>query len=63
MSDAIDVAHLQRAQEGYDSLFKMAVWDVSQNVDSFRAPLGIVSAITPNGLDFTSNQQRPLNGA
>jgi hypothetical protein len=63
VSGATDVAHLQRAQEGYDSLFKMAVWDVSQNVDRFRAPLGIVSAITPNGLDFASNQQPALNGA
>jgi SNF2 family DNA or RNA helicase len=40
----------------------MAVWDVSQNVDRFKAPLGIVSAITPNGTDFASNHQRPLNG-
>jgi hypothetical protein len=63
VSDAIDVAHLQRAQnKGYDTLFKMAVWNVSQNVDRFKAPLGIVSAITPNGMDFASSQQRPLNG-
>lgn len=32
--DCIDVAHLQGVQKGFDSLHKMAIWDVSQNVVS-----------------------------
>ncbi|KAH8727919.1 hypothetical protein GQ44DRAFT_610840 [Phaeosphaeriaceae sp. PMI808] len=61
--DAIDVAHLQAAQKGYDSLYKMAVWDVSQNVDRFKAELGILPCITPNGVNFASNQQEALSGS
>ncbi|KAH7390665.1 hypothetical protein BKA66DRAFT_580830 [Pyrenochaeta sp. MPI-SDFR-AT-0127] len=60
--DAIDVAHLQAAQKGYDSQHKMAVWDVSQNVDRFKADLGIVPCISPDGCDFASNHHRALNG-
>lgn len=61
--DAIDVAHLQGAQKGDDSLYKMAIWDVSQNVDRFKADLGILPCITPGGCDFASNRQQALNGS
>ncbi|KAH9861527.1 hypothetical protein J1614_011276 [Plenodomus biglobosus] len=60
--DAIDVAHLQSAREGSDSLYKMAVWDVSQNVDRFKADRGILPCITPGGSDFASNRQQALSG-
>ncbi|KAL6167555.1 hypothetical protein ACJQWK_06975 [Exserohilum turcicum] len=61
--DAIDIAHLENAQKGYDSLYKMSLWDVSQNVDRFRAELGIAPCLTPSGQDFASNRQRTLNGS
>ncbi|KAF3010718.1 hypothetical protein E8E13_006591 [Curvularia kusanoi] len=61
--DAIDVAHLQAAKEGYDSMYKMKIWDVSQNVDRFKTGLGIVPCITPGGCDFSSNRQDALNGS
>ncbi|KAF2027883.1 hypothetical protein EK21DRAFT_70985 [Setomelanomma holmii] len=61
--DAIDVAHLQAAKKGYDSMHKMAVWDVSQNVDRFKADLGILPCITPGGCDFASNRQVALSGS
>ncbi|KAF2711651.1 hypothetical protein K504DRAFT_375054 [Pleomassaria siparia CBS 279.74] len=60
--DCFDIAHLQGALAGHDSLHKMAVWDVSQNADRFRAKLGLVPAITPSGCDFISNQQTALTG-
>ncbi|KAJ4375110.1 hypothetical protein N0V83_002194 [Neocucurbitaria cava] len=60
--DAIEVAHLQAAKKGYDSLYKMAVWDVSQNVDRFKADQGIVPCITPDGCDFATNRHQALNG-
>jgi SNF2 family DNA or RNA helicase len=60
--DAIDVAHLQAAQKGYDSLYKMAVLDVSQNVDRFKTALGILPCITPGGCDFATNRQEALSG-
>ncbi|KAF1942479.1 hypothetical protein EJ02DRAFT_511619 [Clathrospora elynae] len=63
VSDAIDVAHLQRAHRGYDSLFKMSLWDVSQNVDRFKADVGIAPCITPGGMVFASNRQQALNGS
>jgi hypothetical protein len=61
--DAIDVAHLQAAQEGHDSMYKMKIWDVSQNVDRFKTGLGIVPCITPGGCHFASNRQDPLTGS
>ncbi|CBY02282.1 hypothetical protein LEMA_P010690.1 [Plenodomus lingam JN3] len=61
--DAIDVAHLQFARKCQDSLYKMAIWDVSQNVERFKADLGIVSCITPGGSDFASNRQQALSGS
>lgn len=61
--DAIDVAHLQAAQEGHDSMYKMKIWDVSQNVDRFKTGLGLVPCITPGGCDFASNLQDALNGS
>ncbi|KAJ4312063.1 hypothetical protein N0V94_007628 [Neodidymelliopsis sp. IMI 364377] len=62
--DAIDVAHLQAAQEeGHDSMFKMKIWDVSQNVDRFKTGMGLMPCITPGGCDFGSNRQDALNGS
>ncbi|USP75190.1 uncharacterized protein yc1106_02464 [Curvularia clavata] len=61
--DAIDIAHLESAQKGYDSLYKMALWDVSQNVDRFRGDLGLSTCITPAGQVFSSNRQCALNGS
>ncbi|CAN9451106.1 unnamed protein product [Alternaria alternata] len=61
--DAIDIAHLEAAAKGYDSLYKMALWDVSQNVDRFKADLGIAPWITLGGQDFVSNRQHALNGS
>lgn len=64
MHDAIDIAHLEfAALKGCDSLYKMALWDVSQNVDRFKADLGIAPCLTPSGLDFASNRQHALNGS
>lgn len=60
--DAIDVAHLQSAQEGYDSMYKMKIWDVSQNVDRFKTGMGLMPCITPGGCDFASNRQDALSG-
>jgi hypothetical protein len=60
--DAIDVAHLQAAQKGCDSLYKMGVLDVSQNVDRFKSALGILPCITPGGCDFATNRQEALSG-
>ncbi|KAF1836344.1 hypothetical protein BDW02DRAFT_616202 [Decorospora gaudefroyi] len=61
--DAIDIAHLEGAQKGFDSLYKMALWDVSQNVDRFKTHLGIAPCLTPNGQDFASNRQHALSGS
>lgn len=61
--DCIDVAHLQAAQEGHDSLYKMTIWDVSQNVDRFKTGMGLMPCITPGGCDFGSNRQDALNGS
>ena len=61
--DYIDIAHLQLAQGGCDSLYKSLVWDVSQNVDRAKSGQGLVSAITPNGIDFVSNRQTTLPGS
>ena len=64
MHDAIDIAHLEfAALKGCDSLYKMALWDVSQNVDRFKADLGIAPCLTPSGQDFASNRQHTLNGS
>lgn len=60
--DAIDVAYLQDAKKGEDSLYKMRIWDVSQNVDRFKASSGILPCITPTGSPFASDRQRQLNG-
>jgi site-specific DNA-cytosine methylase/SNF2 family DNA or RNA helicase len=60
--DCIDIAHLQGVQLGYDSQYKMAIWDVSQNVDRFKADPGIVSCITPGGINFVSNRHTALTG-
>jgi hypothetical protein len=57
------VAHLQAAQSGYDSLFKMGCWDVSQNADRFKAELGILPCITPGGSDFAPHLQHALSGS
>ncbi|KAH7118782.1 hypothetical protein B0J11DRAFT_75237 [Dendryphion nanum] len=62
--DAIDIKYLQQAADpGEDSLFKMAIWDVSQNVERFNTSHGIAPCITPNGCDFISNRQTSLNGS
>jgi hypothetical protein len=61
--DAIDIAHLEAAQRGHDSLYKMALWDVSQNVDRFKVVFGIAPCLTPSGQDFASNRQHTLNGS
>jgi SNF2 family DNA or RNA helicase len=61
--DAIDVAHLLAAQDGYDSMSKMQIWDVSQNVDRFKTGMGLMPCITPGGCDFASNRQDALNGS
>ncbi|KAF2747169.1 hypothetical protein M011DRAFT_494638 [Sporormia fimetaria CBS 119925] len=60
--DAIDIAHLQAAADGYDSQYKMMVWDVSQNVDRFTSATAIVPCITPSGCDFVTNKQTALSG-
>ncbi|KAF2108709.1 hypothetical protein BDV96DRAFT_504071 [Lophiotrema nucula] len=62
--DAIDIAYLQAARAGFDALYKTAVWDVSQNVDRFKAvsAKGIVPCITPTGCDFVTNRQSALGG-
>jgi hypothetical protein len=57
------VAHLEAAQKSYDSLYKMALWDVSQNADRFRTELGIAPCIMPGGQDFATNRQHALNGS
>jgi len=41
----------------------MLVWDVSQNVDWFKAGAGIVPCITPSGIDFVTNRQSVLTGS
>ncbi|KAF1963578.1 hypothetical protein CC80DRAFT_433272 [Byssothecium circinans] len=61
--DCIEIASLQSAQKGYDAQYKMLIWDVSQNVDRFRSPPGLVPCITPNGCDFVSNKQTALTGS
>lgn len=43
-------------------MYKMKIWDVSQNVDRFKTGLGIVPCITPGGCHFASNRQDALNG-
>jgi hypothetical protein len=60
--DAIDVAYLQAASKGHDQTYKMAVLDVSQNVDRFKNSLGILPCITPGGCDFATNRQEALSG-
>ncbi|KAF1848463.1 uncharacterized protein K460DRAFT_308788 [Cucurbitaria berberidis CBS 394.84] len=60
--DAIEVAHLQAAQNDADSTHKMFIWDVSQNADRFKASLGISSCISPDGVMFTTNRHQSLNG-
>jgi hypothetical protein len=43
-------------------MYKMAVWDVSQNVDRFKTAWGILPCITPGGCDFATNRQEALSG-
>lgn len=43
-------------------MYKMAVLDVSQNVDRFKNGLGILPCITPGGCDFATNRQEALSG-
>ena len=43
--DAIDVAHLLAAQDGFDSMSKMQIWDVSQNVDRFKTGMATAAAL------------------
>jgi site-specific DNA-cytosine methylase len=61
--ECIEIANLQCALKGYDSLYKMLVWDVSQSVDRYKALPGIVSCITPNGTNFISNRHNILTGS
>jgi site-specific DNA-cytosine methylase len=61
--DAVDIAHLRAARSDHDSLHKMLAWDVSQNPDRFRTPIGVVGCITPNGCVFVTNRQTALNGS
>ncbi|KAF3050916.1 hypothetical protein E8E11_006202 [Didymella keratinophila] len=61
--NAIDVAHLLAARDGYDSMSNMQIWDVSQNVDRFKTGMGLMPCITPGGCDFASNRQDALNGS
>lgn len=64
MHDCIDIAHLQRVLlKGYDSLYKMAIWDVSQNVDRLSNNLGILPCITPSGCFFVTNKQTVMTGS
>jgi hypothetical protein len=44
-------------------MYKMKIWDVSQNVDRFKTGLGIVPCITPGGCHFASNRQDALTGS
>lgn len=44
-------------------MYKMKIWDVSQNVDRFKTGLGIVPSITPGGCHFASNRQDALTGS
>lgn len=44
-------------------MFKMKIWDVSQNVDRFKTGFGLMPCITPGGCDFASNRQDALNGS
>ena len=44
-------------------MYKMKIWDVSQNVDRFNTGLGIVPCITPGGCHFASNRQDALTGS
>lgn len=60
--EACDIAGLQAAKEGSDALYKSVIWDVSQNVDRFKTTAGLMPCITPTGMPFISNQQRPLTG-
>jgi hypothetical protein len=49
-----------------DSTYKMAAWDVSQNVDRWHidlANLGILPCITPGGSVFASNRHQAHNGS
>ena len=59
----MDIAHLKRARDGYDTLYKSEVWDVSQNVDRFQSKLGVGPAVTPGGIVFVTNMQRALLGS
>ncbi|KAJ4303793.1 hypothetical protein N0V90_002694 [Kalmusia sp. IMI 367209] len=61
--ECIDVAALQAGKRDYDALYKSMIWDVSQNADRFNTPFGIVSCITPGGINFVSNRQTPLTGS
>jgi site-specific DNA-cytosine methylase len=61
--ECIDIAHLQRVHRSYDTRFKMEVWDVSQSIDYYGAPFGIVGCITPSGCDFVTNEQTVLTGS
>jgi site-specific DNA-cytosine methylase len=65
--DCIDISSLQAAQKGYDAMYKMMVWNVSQNVDRYKgsndASFGLVSCITPTGIDFVSNRHTVLTGS
>lgn len=61
--DAIDVAHSLAAQDGYDSMSKMQIWDDSQNVDRFKTSMALMPCVTLGGCDFASNRQDALKGS
>ena len=62
--DTIDISCLRNATRGFDSWFKLRVWELSQNIDRFTdtAPFGITGCITPTGQPFITTRGGPLLG-
>ena len=62
--DLTDINFLRRAQRGEDINYKVAVWNLSQNVDreTGSSKVGICPCLTPSGVPYVTNRGGPVIG-
>ena len=62
--DLMDINFLRNAQKGKDVNYKVAVWNLSQNVDreTGSGKEGICPCLTPSGVPYVTNRGGPVIG-